>query len=143
MADHDKLKADLARSGYSVPDSHFAEDPNATQQSAEQTSGDGGRAAADIDQTASEHGYHGKMLTQEDLANKAKSGPASNKNAAETGLGETQFASAAARTAAEQAGIPASAFAGVEPSSENGYTKADVEGVVARGGYAIADRTPE
>jgi hypothetical protein len=119
----------LSQSGYRIPDSFYVEDQNATQQSAEQESGDGGRANAEIDPADSEHGYKGALLSQQELATKLGTGPVQNKAAA-TAAGGVQYASSAAEEAATGAGLTATDFAGVEPSSENGYTKADVQKVI-------------
>lgn len=59
--------------------------------------------------------------------NKALSGPQANKTA--EGLGSLSFASAAARERAEALNLWPEAFAKTEPSSERGFTVADVERV--------------
>jgi hypothetical protein len=79
--EHEKLQTELAKSGHVVPESRFVEDENATQQSAEQESGDGGKAAAEIDGSESEHGYHGKLLSREEYEKKLGAGPDENKSA--------------------------------------------------------------
>jgi pyruvate/2-oxoglutarate dehydrogenase complex dihydrolipoamide acyltransferase (E2) component len=48
------------------------------------------------------------------------------------GLDEVDFASPAARKAAEDAGLDATAFEGRERSSEFGFTKADVTAMTAK-----------
>lgn len=65
------------------------------------------------------------------LAGKAASGPPENK-AAKTdagGLDSIDFASAAARQAAIDAGLTAKDFKRAEASSDNGFTAADVRGL--------------
>jgi hypothetical protein len=136
--DYKAHQQELAQSGYRIPDSFYADVSQASQQSAEQESGDGGRANAEIDPADSEHGYKGALLSQQELATKLGTGPVQNKSAAvgttggaaATGAGGVQYASSAAEEAATGAGLTATDFAGVDPSSENGYTKADVQKVI-------------
>jgi hypothetical protein len=65
--------------------------------------------------------------------NKALDGPALNKAEAEApdALGSVTFASPRAREDAVGRGLTATSFEGVEPSSERGYTTADVRSVSA------------
>jgi hypothetical protein len=89
--DHKKHQQELAQSGYRVPDAFYVADPNATQASTEEASGDGGKAASEIDPADSEHGYKGETLTPEELAaaqeasgQKLGSPPVENKAASTT-----------------------------------------------------------
>lgn len=63
------------------------------------------------------------------LAGKALSGPAQNKGQTAGALDGIDFASAAARGAAEDAGLTAADFKRAKASSDNGFTAADVRGL--------------
>lgn len=121
---------ELAQSGYRLPTEFYAEDPNQNQPSAEQKSGDGGSAAADLDASSSEHGYKGEMLTQEQLrAETQKSAQGAQGGA----TGSVTYASPAAEQAAKDAGLTDADFAGIEGSGANGgYTKGDVDKAAAK-----------
>lgn len=148
----DAHQRELAQSGYRVPDNFYVE-PIPPQESAEEKSGDGGsKAIAAADETDSAHGFKGKLLTADEFAaeQKNKTGPVDNKaltpaapgapaagadaNAASdaNAAGSVDYASSAAESAARDARLTAADFRGVKPSGEKGFTKADIDAIVAR-----------
>ena len=64
--DHRAHQAKLAASGYRLPATMYVEPPGAGEQSIEQQSGDGGKAAAAAEQT-SPHGYQGTLRTRAEV----------------------------------------------------------------------------
>lgn len=125
----------LAQSGYRLPDNFYV-DPRDGQESAEKKSGDGGQAANDIDPADSEHGYTGELQPRDEAAEeiRAKSLAAnagiSNKSGAPAS--SRTFASKAAEDAARAAGVTDEEWSATEASGANGYTKGDVDAIVAR-----------
>lgn len=90
-----------------------------------------------INERAEATGAGGVVVDKRDtsakpLAGKALSGPAENKAAKTDGgdLDSIDFASPAARQAALDAGLSAKDFKRAEASSDNGFTAADVRGLV-------------
>ena len=67
----------LKQSGYRVPD-HFYVEQVPADQSAEEESGDGGKAALSAEPKTGK-GYQGKLMSAEEYQKKAKAGPAENK----------------------------------------------------------------
>lgn len=133
MEDFKKHQQELAQSGYGIPDSFYVDaDENRGQESTEEKSGDGGKAASKSE-PESEHGYKGKMLTPDELANKSATGPASNKSGTGTitapSTGPVPYASDAARDASVAADLTYADFTGKTPTGANGFTKADVEAI--------------
>lgn len=85
-----------------------------------EAAGAGGITLRDERETAPRTVLGRSKRAAEPAANKRASAPGENK------LGDVSFASAAARTAAEEAGLDAQAFYRKKPSSSKGFTKDDV-----------------
>lgn len=92
-----------------------------------------------INERAVASGAGGQVVIRDDrnqsgtvLAGKSLSGPAENKAAKSDagGLDSIDFASPQARQAAVDAGLTAKDFGRTDPSSDNGYTAADVRGLI-------------
>lgn len=128
-------QAELSRSGYRIPD-HFYVDTSDTQPSAEKESGDGGQAANDIDPADSPHGYKGELQTRQEAAEevraKSLAGRMAIDNKSAAPGSSVTFASKAAEDAARAANVTDEEWAATEASGANGYTKGDVDAIVAK-----------
>lgn len=132
--DRAEHQAKLATSGYRLPDNFYVDTAD-NAQSAEKKSGDGGQAANDISPEDSEHGYKGELQSREEataeVRAKSLAGRAGIDNKSAAGGSTVKFASKGAEEAGRAGGITAEEYAANPASGANGYTKGEVDAIVA------------
>lgn len=131
--DRAEHQAALSRSGYRTPN-HFYVDQSDNQPSAEKHSGDGGQAANEADPADSNAGYKGTLQRPQEHAEEVKSraGREGIDNKSNAPGSSVTFASKAAQDAARAGGISAEEFNANPAEGDNGYTKAEVDAIVAK-----------
>jgi len=93
--DKKQHQQELAASGYRLPDTLYVAPPGADLQSAEETSGDGGKAAGELE---SDIGYQGALATPEEVRLDAEKLRTVDPKTGRTIPGEVERQAEAART---------------------------------------------